>query len=192
MNNKARNTMILLGIVAVTLFLFKKQVKQAIELTKEKLIQIMSLLKGYNEEQSKRAYQAGMALKNIGLDNERISWVMGQIAFETGHYKNTGALKDNNLTGIKYFGQSGASAGSPAPANEGKNPYAHYDSIDSWAKDYLRIMNNVGKYRPLEASSVDEFVTRLKKNGYFGGDLNSYIKGVKQLSTFYKPFISIL
>jgi hypothetical protein len=192
MNKRTQRIFIIGAILGIGLIIFNKQVKQAITLTKEKLIQIMSLLKGYSSDQALRAYQAGTALKSAGLDDERIGWVMGQIAYETGHYKNQGTIKDNNLSGIKYYGQPGASPGSPAPKSEGPNPYAHYKSIQDWANDYLRIMKSVGKYRPLEASSVEEFVTRLKKNGYFGGDLASYISGVKSLSKFYKPFISIL
>ena len=172
--------------------LFRKQLKTVVTLTAQKLAEIMATLKGYSSEQAKRAFEAGTALKSLGLDDERISWVMSQIAFETGHYKNQGTLKDNNLSGIKFYGQPGATPGSKAPSSEGTNPYAHYESILDWAKDYIRIMNKVGKYRPLEASSVEEFVTRLKKNGYFGGDLNDYIRGVKSLVNFYKPFIKLL
>lgn len=192
MNKKTKNLLIV-GVIGFALIvLFRKQIKTVVTLTAQKLAEIMSSLKGYTKEQATRAWEAGTALKSLGLDDERIAWVMAQIAFETGHYKNTGAIVDNNLSGIKYFGQPGATPGSKAPTSEGTNPYAHYSTILDWAKDYLRIMKTVGKYRPLEASSVEEFVTRLKKNGYFGGDLSNYTRGVKSLVNFYKPFIKLL
>jgi flagellum-specific peptidoglycan hydrolase FlgJ len=192
MNKNTKNILFFAAIGVGLLLLFQKQVKTVISLTTQKLAEIMSVLKGYTQNQAIRAFQAGTALKQLGLNDEQIGWVMAQIAFETGHYKNNSAINDNNLSGIKYVGQKNATPGTPAPKNEGSAPYAHYNSINDWANDYLRIMKTVGKYRPLDAPDSTEFVKRLKANGYFGGDLNNYISGVNSLVRFYKPFIQLL
>ena len=192
MDKKTKNILFFGAIGVGLLWLFQKQVKTVISLTTQKLGEIMAVLKGYDKNQATRAFMAGTALKNKGLTDEQIGWVMAQIAFETGHYKNTSSIKDNNLSGIKYVGQKNATPGTPAPKNEGTAPYAHFNTIEDWATDYLRIMRTVGKYRPLEANDATEFVKRLKANGYFGGDLNNYISGVNSLTKFYKPFILLL
>jgi len=192
MNKNTKNILFFGAIAVGMLLLFQKQVKNVIALTTQKLAEIMAVLRGYTKDQATRAFQAGTALKNKGLSNQQIGWVMAQIAFETGHYKNKSSINDNNLSGIKYFGQKNATPGTPAPKNEGTAPYARFATIDDWANDYLRIMKTVGKFRPLEATDSTEFVKRLKANGYFGGDLNTYIAGVNSLVKFYKPFIELL
>lgn len=149
--------------------------------------------------QINRAKGAAQALLNNGVSKEKLPWLMAQLAFETAHFASAEALIDNNLSGIKYYGQKGATKGAQAPAGEGSyysgdgsnkvDYYAHYNNYDEWAKDYLRILKTVGKVRPLEANTVEDFVYRLKQNQYFSGPLADYTKGVKQLADYYSKNI---
>lgn len=140
------------------------------------------------EPQKQRAIAAARALLAEGLNPAKLTWVMAQLAFETAHFASTVALVDNNLSGIKYYKQKGATRGTKAPANEG-DYYAHYNNYNEWARDYLRILNTVGKQRPLDAASPEDFVRKLKENNYFSGNLTNYIKGVLQLSEYYGKYI---
>lgn len=143
-------------------------------------------------KQLERATRAGQALKDAGATGPQLSYLIPQIAWETGHFKSAVMDTDNNYSGIKYVGQSGATPGSKAPGNEGKAPYAHFNSPQDWAKDHLRILKKVGKARPLEATSLQDYVSRLKKNGYFTDTEANYYKGLDSLQNMYKPLILAL
>jgi flagellum-specific peptidoglycan hydrolase FlgJ len=151
------------------------------------------------EVQKNRAKAAAQALLNNGLPKDKLPWVIAQLAFETAHFDSSEAVIDNNLSGIKYYGQKGATKGHQAPASEGSyyagdgstavDYYAHYNNYDEWAKDYLRILRTIGTARPLEADTVEDFVYRLKQNKYFSGSLADYTKGVKQTAVYYAKYI---
>jgi flagellum-specific peptidoglycan hydrolase FlgJ len=119
--------------------------------------------------------------------------MLAQIALETGHFKSVASLQDNNLTGIKFFGQTGATKGIAAPNRNGDNGnYAHYNSYDDWAKDYMRILSSVGTANPLEATTPEDFAAALKQNGYFQSDEKTYANNIASLANSYAPFIDIL
>jgi len=128
------------------------------------------------------------ALKKVGATNEQLLFMIPQVAWETGHFKSPVSQTDNNLSGIKYYGQSGATKGTPAPKNEGDN-YAHFNSYEDWAKDYLRILNR-GKEHPIDATDLQTFASRLKANNYFGDSLENYLKGITVMQSMYKPYIN--
>jgi len=123
----------------------------------------------YKNEQKEYAMKATRALKNAGAPADKIPIMLAQIAHETGHYKNVGSKVDNNISGIKFFNAKvqNATAGSKAPAREGTAPYAHYADLNAWAKDYLRILTSVGKARPLQTNTPEEYAIALGKNGYY-------------------------
>ena len=140
--------------------------KKYTAMAEDKLKDLYASLSFYSPAQQEKTIKAGKALLNAGAPRNILPIMLAQIALETGHYKNVGSA-DNNLSGIKYVGQKGATAGSPAPKNEGKAPYAKYASYDDWAKDFLRILTRVGKARPLNASNPTEYAHALALNGYY-------------------------
>ena len=108
------------------------------------------------------------ALKEKGLPQKALPFLMLQSAVESAGYTSKVYRTDNNVTGIKYSQNGYGSVGTKSP--EGDN-YAHYDSLKSWAKDFIRILNRDGA---LAANSIDEYAAILKKGGYFGATLDEY------------------
>lgn len=113
-----------------------------------------------------------------GLDaigkSDKLPYVLAHAAHETG-LKEGHVTHVNNYTGIKYNKQKLAyDSGIKSP--EGNN-YAGYDTAESWAKDYLRILSKY-KSKPLEATSVTDFAQRLKAAGYYTDSLTNYTNGL--------------
>jgi len=106
-----------------------------------------------------------------------IPYLVAQVAYETGDFKSK-LLKDhNNASGIVYTGrasQKNAVKGRPLP-EDGRYFYAKFTTLNDWAKDYLRVLNL--KDKPIQATSPDDFVSRLKSNGYFTAPVELYKKG---------------
>jgi len=181
--------LIIIALVVVILILTTtKTGKELTAMAEDKVKQIADSLKAYSPEQLKNVTKVSQALLNQGVSRDVLPFILAQVAFETGHYKNAGARIDNNFSGIRYFGQSGATAGTPAPKNEGSAPYAHYADANAWAKDYIRILNKVGNARPLEAKTPEQFAHALKLNRYYTADEAQYTQGIKSL---YKNYILI-
>jgi hypothetical protein len=180
-------TLLLVAILAaLIIFLTTTQKgKSLVKMTGEKLQQIKDSLKYYTPTQLGNVVNIAEALKRQGVSADTMPFLLAQVAFETGHFKNAGARLDNNFSGIRYFGQKGATAGTPAPKNEGAAPYAHYATPDDWAKDYIRILTRVGKARPLEAKTPEQFAHALKLNGYYTASESQYAAGIRNL---YKNF----
>jgi len=106
-----------------------------------------------------------------------IPYLVAQIAYETGDFKSK-LLKDhNNASGIVYTGrasQKNAVKGRPLP-EDGRYFNAKFTTLNDWAKDYMRVLSL--KAKPLQATSPDDFITRLKSNGYFTAPVELYKKG---------------
>lgn len=185
-----KNRILIIAFLAVVIIFLTttKTGENVIKMSEDKIKDIAQSLKTYTPEQLKNVTKVAEALKRQGVKAENLPFLLAQVAFETGHYKNAGARIDNNFSGIRYFGQAGATAGTPAPKNEGKAPYAHYADADAWAKDYLRILTRVGKAKPLQATTPEEFAHALKLNGYYTADESKYAAGIKSL---YKNYILI-
>lgn len=106
-----------------------------------------------------------------------IPYLVAQIAYETGDFKSK-LLKDhNNASGIVYTGrasQKNAVKGRPLPEDR-RYFYAKFTTLNDWARDYMRVLSL--KAKPLLATTPDDFITRLKSNGYFTAPLEQYKKG---------------
>lgn len=116
-----------------------------------------------------------------------IPYMVAQIAHETADFKSK-LLKDhNNASGIVWTGtkaQKNATKGRPLPEAPAYN-YAKFATLKDWAIDYLRVLNLRSK--PIQATSPDDFLIRLKKNGYFTAPIEQYKKGfVKYLKKYGK------
>lgn len=101
--------------------------------------------------------------------------IMAQLAHETGGFKSKLTLK-NNLSGIKYSVNGyGKNSGILPPKNEGKTPYAMYDTIDDWAKDHFRIIKRIGAHK---ATNTKQFAEMLKKGNYYTDTLSNYTRAL--------------
>jgi hypothetical protein len=139
------------------------------------------------------------ALIKAGLKEPVLKFALSQLLFETGRFtkKSKVAIENNNYTGIKWLNKSYQKAyrGTLAPPNERVsdinspiNYYAKFDSVDDWAKDFVRIIslqraaNLSGK--PIAASTLTAYVDRLALNNYFDGNTPdkraTYFKGCKK------------
>jgi len=149
--------------------------------------------------------KAVVALLNSGCPKSSLPFVIAQLAFETGHFKSSEALIDNNLSGIKYVGNVPNKFGQNQRDNnvtQGQylNPnsqevggyYAHYPSVNEWAKNYLFILNNAGTAKPLEQTTASGYAHALKVNKYYEASEIDYAKGIDSLSKMYAPFISAI
>lgn len=152
---------------------------------------INGAIRFYTSKQTAVLSQAATSLLKAGLPKEKLQFVLPQLAFETGHFKSDVLNKDNNLSGITFVGQAGATKGVKMPAADSLTGYyAHFNSVDDWAKDYLRIMNKVGKYRPLEATNIQDFSHRLKLNKYYQADEKTYTNGLISIQNIFKPLFN--
>jgi hypothetical protein len=106
-----------------------------------------------------------------------IPFLVAQVAYETGNFKSK-LLKDhNNASGIVWTGkasQKNATKGRPLPEAP-QYFYAKFDTLKDWARDYIRVLNLRNK--PIQAASADDFIQRLKANGYFTAPIEQYRKG---------------
>lgn len=118
--------------------------------------------------------QAATALLSAGMSISFLPLALSQIAFETGGFKSRILSVDNNLSGIKYVKQAGATQGSLSP--EG-NYYAHFGTYNAWAKDYIRIISR-GSNPPIKATDTTDLAIRLKANGYYTDTVNNYTRGL--------------
>jgi hypothetical protein len=132
-------------------------------------------------------FWSNLLLKN-GVPVDKLPLVLSQIIFESDWFTSKAYLIDLNPGGItwndKYINRPGASIGRKRA--EGGN-YVHFDSFDSAAKDYVRIINknnpqyNLGK--PIDSLNYVDYAKRLKANGYYGSPVEIYTGGLKSAFT---------
>jgi hypothetical protein len=127
-----------------------------------------------------------------GVNENILPYLIAQLAFETAFFTDPKLKTLNNPGGItwnaNYNKRPGTSKGSLRPPKEGGN-YVKFDNLEIAVKDYLRIVNKKGPLgKPTEASTLENFVDRLKANGYFTDDKQKYKTGLisinKRLSTW--------
>lgn len=105
-----------------------------------------------------------------------IDWriIYSQWRLESGDFTNWGSTVANNPAGMKQFKDNPAGINATSP--EGDN-YQVFNSWEDFSDYYARY---ISKYFPdaAKATTTTEYATALKGGGYFGGDLNSYIKNL--------------
>ena len=124
-------------------------------------------------------------LDNIGITGEQNKWATAQVMFETGGLKSRVSGDDNNFSGIKFINKPYQHATRGRKSPEG-DYYAHYSSPEDWARDFRRVIslrnvktrNSAGGPAAIEATSLRDYVNRLKANGYFGGNQDIYYQGL--------------
>jgi hypothetical protein len=125
-----------------------------------------------------------------------VPFLVAQVAYETGNFKSK-LLKDhNNASGIVWTGkasQKNATKGRPLPEDP-RYFYAKFATLQDWARDYIRVLSL--KNKPIQATTADDFVARLKANGYFTAPVEQYKKGfmsyLKKYGTIAPPAAGVL
>ena len=172
---------ILLTVAGVMLYRFTKAGSMSNKFAKFSSAEALKLLAIQN------------SLQIAGIKQPQLDFALAQLLFETGKFSkaSTVASANNNYSGIKWINKpyQDAEKGTLAPAGERLpyespvNYYAKFRDTNAWAKDFKRILslkrsaNNLGA--PIKATTPEDFVKRLKLNGYFGGSEAAYLRGVK-------------
>ena len=133
------------------------------------------------------ASKAASVAKAIGGDlGINPGFVYGQIYQETG-FKETALVPHNNLSGILFVHQKGATQGSPQPRADGNGFYAYFKNLGYYAGAYeTTIKNDLHGKKPKTAK---EYVQLLYDANYFkhqAGAFESYLNGVRAGMSMYK------
>lgn len=127
---------------------------------------------------------------SVGFPANSIKFAVAQALHETGNkIDQSHELTGHNWSGITYIGQplyqKNAKRGNLKPQTDWSNPnkpeyYAFFDTVEDWARDFKRIISrsNGLKGRPIEATTLKEYATRLKANFYFGDSIENYSKAL--------------
>jgi hypothetical protein len=182
---KSKKFAIIAGLIGVFLLLNKK--------AKGMALNKLSLDK-FTGDTRLKLLKIQDALIQAGIDTDlQLKLALAQVLFETGKFtrKSKVAELNNNYSGIKWLNKpyQKASKGSLVPpgerlanANSPLNYYAKFISDEAWAADFIRILS-LGRYKPLQADSLQQFVKRLANNRYFDASapskIDNYTKGVK-------------
>jgi len=106
------------------------------------------------------------SLQKAGLSGNKLSLALAQVAHETGGFTNAKIKTHNNASGITFINnptkQKNAKQGNPLPESP-KYHYAKFDTLDDWAKDYLRIVGSALN----SSSSADEYAKKLAAKKYY-------------------------
>lgn len=115
------------------------------------------------------------ALRNAGFPMNAEQFAMVMAYGETAGFTSNVFKQDNNASGIKWLNKpyQVATRGLPAPKSEG-GYYAHFSNLQAWANDLKRILSFGAK--PIQATTLPDFVHRLKQNHYFGTTEAAYLK----------------
>lgn len=124
-----------------------------------------------------------------GLKRDVATWAAAQVMHETNGLKSNVSKEDNNHSGIMWINKpyQKATKGRKRPSNEG-GYYAHFADNNAWARDFVRILN-IGKRKPANATSMQDYVNRLKANNYFTDSASNYYNG---LTRWYNKLVKVI
>jgi hypothetical protein len=128
------------------------------------------------------------ALVKAGFRGDVLKWVFAMLFLESGGFTNSLSLRDNNPGSIMWY--KGQQKGTWIPSN--KTYGIHFDSLDDFAAMLYRMLSS--KSRPIDASSLEDYVHRLKIDNYFGTQseqsyydrLAGVVKRLGDMNTIYK------
>jgi hypothetical protein len=128
-----------------------------------------------------------------GIKPELIPIIISKLAFESAYFTSNAYIKNNNPGGItwnnNYAKRPGTSIGIKRTASEGGN-YVNFVNLNTAGKDYLRIISRKGRAgSPIEATTIPDFVKRLKSNGYFAGDEQTYLNGLLSINKRFQNWV---
>ena len=120
-------------------------------------------------------------LRNAGIPGQVIPWASAQVWHESNGGNSNVAKQNLNYSGIIWLNKptQKATKGTARPKSEG-GYYAKYASQGDWARNFARILS-LSPGRPVDATSLMDFVARLKKNRYFAASEASYYQALKKI-----------
>lgn len=123
------------------------------------------------------------ALRDANFTDSVLYYAFAQAAAESAGFMSHLFITCNNASGIVWVnseaqGNTGAyDSGIEQP--DGNYDYAAYPDLDSWARDFYRILSfDHGAGAPVNADNIPDYVTRLKTNGYFGDNYDTYLNNL--------------
>lgn len=137
----------------------------------------------YGADKISRLQALYNAMQGKGLTGLQIKMMLSQAMHETGLLTTNPDLANYNLMDNQN-NFAGIRVNSRYPQDPG-NGYADYPDLDAFVNDWITILtfNN----EPINAYSITDFNTRLKANGYYtdnsqtyGNDLNQYFNLLSQ------------
>jgi hypothetical protein len=138
---------------------------------------------------TKVIYEAALKkLTALGFPNAAAlaSYMVAQSQHETANYTSNLFKKNNNAFGYKRYAGSTYQLGTGQKSPEGDN-YAAYANVSDSALEVAAWLGR-RKTQFLNVSSVDQYVSEIKKDGYFGDSLSNYLADVKKyLASFTVP-----
>jgi hypothetical protein len=108
------------------------------------------------------------ALTAAGIKEPAATFGTYQAYHETAAFKDPKFTRYNNASGIMYAGQRNA--------KKGANGYAYFNTLADWAHAMAHEMTK--KSNPAGAKTIEDYVARLKKNGYFTDTTDNYLHGL--------------
>lgn len=135
----------------------------------------------YSADKIARLARLYLAMQGRGLSRLQVQLMLSQALFETGLF--TDSPNYNNMDALNNY--AGIMGSSRYPARPG-SPYAYYPALTDFVGDWLTVLsfNN----EPINATGPNDFVARLKENGYFTASSTTYGNGV---NTYFDMLNSI-
>ena len=93
-----------------------------------------------------------------------------QWSHETGDFTSELCLQYNNLAGVTQVEPN------DLPQPDGSFYYMKFDSLDAWARyfgKFIRLFDGA-----VDATTIEEYATILKEQGYYGDSIENYIEGM--------------
>lgn len=175
----AKKTLLIGGAAIALLLLFSQKARDDVSSLFNQLSQ------WFDTTVIAKVYLSYQALQQAGLSASQLKLALSAVMFETGAFSSLSnvADQDNNYSGIEWINnssiQKNATQGTPFPAGEAENAYyAHFATVNDWAVDYVRILNNPPYYPIASATDIDSFATLLEENGYYTGSESDYAAGI--------------
>lgn len=147
-------TIAIIGIGIVAFLLITKNASGA------SVYDLSYLDSGFDSSDVNRLQALADELVGRGLSDQQIRFMLSQALHETGLFTdspNYNAVDNkHNFAGISRNGS-----------------ISIYGSISDFVTDWLRVLN-LGPNHPIEATSISDFASRLKSNGYYEDSLSNY------------------
>ncbi len=123
----------------------------------------LDLLTGrFDADDIDRLQKVQNALAQRGLSTQQIKMLLSQVLQETGIFTASNANYHATDQLNNYAGISNANGS-----------LRSYNTIDDFVTDYLRVLNLPSHY-PIQAVDIVDFNNRLKANGYYTDNKNTY------------------
>ena len=113
-----------------------------------------------------------------GISGAKAELLYAQFAHETGNFTSELCREYNNLAGVTQVEPN------DLPQPDGQFYYMKFDDLSHWARyfgKFIRYFDGA-----VEATTIEEYATALKNEGYYGDTLENYIDGMQ--SAYDKAF----